>query len=304
MSILNTSYQTCIELSERVSWKLDDVVPPGSHLNLSLPFMPRAMFFGDQLTFLPEAERLKLNQILGNSYAYLFYFVEAFILTKVIEHARGEIYGDDDALRALLRFAEEEVKHQKLFLRFGSMFKQQFGTPCAVVESPQAVAEVILSKSPQAVLLITLHIELFTQAHYIDSMKDNRNVDPLFHSLFKYHWLEESQHAKLDVLELLKLRRHATDEQVQTAIDDYFDIVEAFAGLLSTQASLDVASLEAAAGRKYPDEERGVIESVQRRNYLHAFLYDGMTNSLFQEFIAEYYPAALPRIAKLGPQYA
>ena len=31
-------------------------------------------------------------------------------------------------------------------------------------------------------------------------MQDNQELDPQFKSLLKHHWMEESQHAKLDTL--------------------------------------------------------------------------------------------------------
>lgn len=304
MSILSSDYRKCIELSERVSWRLNEVVPSGSLLDFGKPFMPKGMFFGDSLTFLSPQEQRTLNQIFGNSYAYLFYFVEAYIINMAMQHAQAELYGDEQNLRALLRFAEEEVKHQQLFLNFGEMFKEQFGVECDLVDSPQAVAGVILSKSPMAVLLVTLHLELITQAHYVDSMRNSQEVETLFASLFKHHWLEESQHAKLDVLELMKLRREAEDAQVQQAIDDYFDIVGAFAGLLGAQAKLDVTSLERKLERTFSEEERAAIEAVQRRAYHRAFLFDGLTNSMFLEFLAENFPAGLERAGKTGALYA
>jgi hypothetical protein len=293
MSILASDYRRCVELSERVAWRVEDVVPRDSTLDFSLPFMPSAMFFGGSVACLSPDERRTLNQIFGNSYGYLFYFVEAYIIDMAMKHAMAELYGDEYNLRAMLRFAEEEVKHQQLFLRFGEMFAAQFGTPCDLVESPQAVAEIILSKSPMAVVLVTLHLEIITQAHYVESMRDNKDIEPLFASLFRHHWMEESQHAKLDVLELIKLRRDADAAQVQTAIDDYFAIAGAFAGLLANQAKLDVTSLERAVGRTFTDDERVGIEAAQRRAYHRAFLYDGVTNTLFLEFLAENFPAAL-----------
>jgi hypothetical protein len=295
MSILTSDYVKCIELSERVAWRVDDVVSPGAKLDFGKSFMPSAMCFYDELPFLSSTEKLKLNQIYGNAYSYLFYFVEAYIITMAMEHARAELYGNDENLRAMLRFAEEEVKHQQLFTRFRELFDHQFGHPCVLVEGPQAVAEVILSKSPLAVLLVTLHLEIVTQAHYIDCMKDNQDMDAQFQSLFKHHWLEESQHAKLDVLELLKLRQDAEPELVQQAIDDYFDICTAFAGLLGAQAKLDLPSLERATARTFTPEQAAQIERSQRRGYHRAFLWYGFKNSLFQEFLAEYFPHALSR---------
>src|SRR5262245_26613599 len=191
MSILNTDYGKVVEISERVAWRLNEVVPDGAELDFKRPFMPAAMFQGGSLDFLSAGEKLKLNQIFGNSYAYLFYFVEAYIIDMAMRHAEAELYGNDDNLRAMLRFAEEEVKHQKMFQRFKVMFDRSFGSECDLVQNPQAVAGVILSKSPMAVTLVTLHLELITQAHYVDCMRDSNEMEPLFQRLFKHHWLEE-----------------------------------------------------------------------------------------------------------------
>lgn len=304
MSALSSDYAKCVELSERVAWKINDVFPFSGRLDFRLPFMPRSMFLARDLTFLSAEEKLKLNQIFGNSYRYLFYFVEAYIITMAIEHARSELYGDEDTLRAMLRFAEEEVKHQQMFQRFGEMFDRGFGTSCDLVDSPQAVAEVILSKSPMAVTLVTLHLELITQAHYIDCMRESSEIEPLFRSLFKYHWMEESQHAKLDALELIKLRQDATDEQVELAIKDYFDICAAFSELLGAQARLDVDSLERAIGRGFSAAEREAIELAGRRSYHRAFLWDGLTNALFLEFLTAHFPTAMDRARQAAAQYA
>ena len=304
MAILNSDYPKCIELSERVAWRVDTIVPPTAELDFSKTFMPSAMSFTDGLDFLTSNEKLKLNQIFGNSYSYLFYFVEAYIVAMAMEHARAELYGDDNNLRAMLRFAEEEVKHQQMFLRFGEMFRRGFGTPCDVVQDPQGVAGFILSKSPMAVLLVTLHLEIVTQAHYVECMRDSHEVDGLFRSLFQHHWIEESQHAKIDVLELIKLRTDAEDALVQKAIDDYFEICGAFAGLLGAQAKLDVDSLKRAVNRDFTVEEAAQIETAQRRGYQRAFLWYGLTNTMFLEFVAEYFPQALQRAAQMAEQLA
>ena len=304
MAILNSDYSKCIELSERVAWRVDTIVPPTAELDFSKPFMPSAMAFADALPCLTTNEKLKLNQIFGNGYSYLFYFVEAYIVAMAMEHARAELYGDDNNLRAMLRFAEEEVKHQQLFLRFGEMFRRSFGSECDMVQDPQGVAGFILSKSPMAVLLVTLHLEIVTQAHYVDCMRDSHEVESLFRSLFQHHWIEESQHAKIDVLELIKLRTDAPEAQVHQAIDDYFAICGAFAGLLGAQAKLDVGSLARAVGREFTVDETVEIETAQRRGYQRAFLWYGLTNSMFLEFLAEYFPEALPRAAQTAAELA
>ncbi len=303
MSFLNTDYAKCLAASERVSWSLTTVVPADAQLDFSRPFMPEPMFLSNRLEDLTANEKLKLNQIFGRAYGYLFYFVEAYIVSATMEHARAELYGDEIALRALLRFTEEEVKHQQLFLRFGEIFDRDFGTECGLTDSPQAVASYILSKSPMAVLLVTLHLEIITQAHYVDAMKDNGEVEPLFASLFKHHWLEEAQHAKLDVLELEKLRESATPGQRALAVQEYIEILQAFAGLLGRQAALDVESLERASGRTFDPTLRSQIQHSQTRSYYRAFLWYGLTNSLFLEYLADRFPSLLAQTSSLASQF-
>lgn len=304
MSISASGYEQCVDVSERVAWKVNDVFPIGASLNFGKSFMPGGMWQGKTVSCLSEDEKRTLNQIYGNSYRYLFYFVEAYIIAMAMEHARAELYGDDHTLRAMLRFADEEVKHQQMFQRFGEMFDRGFGTPCELVDSPQAVAEVILSKSPMAVLLVTLHLEIITQTHFVDSMRESDEIEPLFKSLFRYHWMEEAQHAKLDVLELKKLCDGASEAQIQTAIDDYFDICGAFGGLLAQQAKLDVVSLARATNRTFTAAELDEIERAQRRSYHRAFLYDGLVSPQFIEFLREHFPQAVERAASVAEAYA
>src|SRR5262249_48356825 len=161
---------------------------------------------------------------------------EEYIVATAVQHAQAELFGDHSAVRALVRFAEEEVKHQQLFWRYRDAFARDFGTPCEVLGSAAEVAGVILSKSPLAVMMVTLHLEITTQAHYVDSLRDASDIDPLFAKLLKHHWLEESQHARIDALELRKMATGAAPEQIGAAFDDYLGLIDAFDGLLGAQA--------------------------------------------------------------------
>lgn len=304
MSILHSSYSHCIEASERVAWKLDEIFPRDARIDFEKSFLPNTMFAGETLDFLSESERRTLNQICANGYCYFFYFVETYIITLAMKHAEAELYGDEINLRAMLRFAEEEVKHQQMFLRFSELFEREFGSHCELVESPQTAATVILGKSPMAVLLITLHIELVTQAHYVGCIRDSENTDGLFRNLFKYHWIEEAQHAKLDILELVKLHAFADEKQIQSAIDDYFSILATFNELFAAQAKLDAQSFERAVGRAFSSAELNAIEASQHKSYRRIFLRDALTHTLFLEFLAEYFPNALKRVATSAEQYA
>ena len=54
-----------------------------------------------------------------------------------------------------------------------------------------------LAMTTLAVGLVILMIEWMSQQHYLGSIRDDGDLDPLFKSLLKNHWMEEAQHAKL-----------------------------------------------------------------------------------------------------------
>jgi hypothetical protein len=301
---LGYDYATCVRNSEKVSWKLDDVLPIGTKLDYSRPFLP-AMFSGESRTsILDEHEGLKLNQITGNSYMNLFGFVEEYIIAVAVDHAQAEMYGDHDAIRALLRFGEEEIKHQQLFERYLKLFAESFGTPCKVLDNAAEIAAVILSKSPIAVMLITLHLEIMTQAHYTESVRDNAGVDPLFASLLKHHWLEEAQHARIDALELDKLLDSATPERITEGFDHYLELCQAVGGLLGVQTDLDIDSLSRATGRKFSDKEKEALRTAQHTAYRTTFLMSGMNNPQFVGIVNKISADGARRTAELSASFA
>jgi hypothetical protein len=63
------------------------------------------------------------------------------------------------------------------------------------------------------VLGLTCLIELFTQAHYRQSIAPDPDLSELYKDVFLFHWREESQHAILDELEWVREHeRLSTDE--------------------------------------------------------------------------------------------
>jgi hypothetical protein len=282
---LHYTYGDLVRNSERVSWKVDDVMPPGTRLDYTRPFLPDALSGTSRMGFLNADGRLKLNQIMGNSYLNLFAFVEEYILAQASNHAQAEMFGDHDALRALLRFADEEIKHQQLFWRYREAFDRDFGTPCGVLGAAAEVANVVLSKSPMAVLLTTFHLELMTQQHYTECVRDDSTVDPFFASLLHHHWLEEAQHARIDALEMNKLAQAATPQVLDAAFADYLELVTALDGLLRQQAALDAESLAAALGRPLSATDEEKVTAVQHENYRRTFLTYGMTNRMFAQVV-------------------
>jgi hypothetical protein len=278
---LNFDYASCIRNSEKVNWTIDEVMPAGTRLDFEKPFLPEPLASTRALDFLGDKERLTLNHITGNAYLNLFGFVEEYIIATTVQHAQAEMFGDHDAIRALLRFGEEEVKHQRLFVRYREAFERDFGHACDVLESAAEVAGAILSKSPIAVMLVTLHLEIMTQQHYTDCVRDNAGVDPFFARLLKHHWLEEAQHARIDALELDKLLEDADEAAISKAFEDYFSLIDAFDGLLASQSEMDVTTLSRALGRAIDGAQAKSIIASQHAAYRYTFLVSGMRNPQF-----------------------
>lgn len=280
-----SDFEKIVEISERVAWRVDDVIRADERLDFTKAFLPEEMAATRPLTFLSAGEQLRLNQIRANAYLHLFTFVEETIIPMALRHATAELFGDPWAIRALARFADEEVKHQQLFQRFAAAFARDFGSPCGTVSNAEEAAGFILQRSPLAVLLVTLHLELITQAHYVDSVRvlaDANELEPLFASMLKHHWVEEAQHAKIDALEIRKLGAHASGERVAIAIAEYEDILRTLDTVLRKQSALDLQSLELCLGRDLSANERQRFEAVQTASYADSFLFAGLKHRAFR----------------------
>jgi len=194
------TYKEALGASEKIRWRVEDIIGGDKQLDFTKPFMPESLARVDGLTFLSPGERRLLNQIRGHAYLVIFGLVEEFILPFVIDHARPNLQGDDYRLRAFLQFASEEAKHIHLFKRFREEFEREFGMHCEVIGPPEEIARAVLAHHKLGVALVILHIEWMTQRHYLDSVKDDQQLDPQFKSRLRHHWMEEAQHAKLDTL--------------------------------------------------------------------------------------------------------
>src|SRR6266550_3701656 len=150
------SYQSFLTAPEAIHWRIEDIIGGENRLDFAKPFMPESLARVAQLTFLTPDEKRILNQIRGNTYLCIFGLVEEFILPFVVDHARPQLQGDDYRVRALLQFAGEEAKHIQLFKRFRQEFENGFGTECAVIGPPEAIANAILAHSPLGVALAIL----------------------------------------------------------------------------------------------------------------------------------------------------
>ena len=144
------------------------------------------------------------------------------------------------------------------------------------------MARAVLGKSTGAVLLLTAAIEWFTQLHYLTAFKDDDALDGFTKHIFRHHWLEESQHAKMDHLETLRAFEHMTDAEKDTAIDDLIGLVAAVDGLLQQQTAFDVQNLERYLGRPLKEAQKQEIQAGVLRAKRYVFIESGVTHPNFQ----------------------
>jgi len=297
------TYQATLAASQRVNWRVEDLIGDDKPLDFSKPFLPESLARVEPLTFLSPRERLALNHIRGLGYLYMFGLVEEFILPFVLDHARPQLHGDPWAVRALLGFAAEEAKHIQLFRRFRDEFERGFGSPCQEIGPPDAVASAVLAHQPLAVALTTLHIEWMSQRHWIECVKDQQGLDPQFKNLLKHHWMEEAQHTKLDTLMVEALARPLDAAAIDAAVDEYLEIGGMFDAALAKQVEFDLDNLHRATGRTLDAAEREAFVAAQMQGQRWTYLGSGMTHPNFAGTLRDLRPAAADRLAAIAPTF-
>jgi len=297
------TYEAALAASESIHWRVEDIIGGEKRLNFTRPFMPESLAHTESLAFLSTEEKRILNQIRGNAYLCIFGLVEEFILPFVLDHARAHLRGDDYRVRALLRFAGEEAKHIQLFKRFREEFEEGFGTECQVIGPPEQIAAAILAHDPLAVAITTLHIEWMVQRHYVDSIKDDQELDSQFKSLLKHHWIEEVQHAKLDGLMVEALSVERSEEEIMRAVEEYLEIGGFIDTGLKQQVEFDLSSFEHAAGRRLRETEKQEFRRVQQRANRWTYLGTGMTHEKVLETLEWLTPKARQTVESVSPAF-
>ena len=278
-------YSRCIKASKRVRWDIDEDVFCGRQFDFAQKFLRDGLSMVDKLAFLDDAERRLLSQVQGRTYAYVFGLVERFIGAKVLELSGQHWLGDQVALEALIRFSDEELKHQELFRRIETMIAAGMPAGYVQVADTNAVARSVLAASTWAVLALTCNIELFTQSHYLQSIEPDANLSPLWKDVFRYHWLEEVQHAQLDELEWVREDRRLSARQKDQAVDDLIALVAAVDGILQAQSGADAEYFGRIVGRMFTANEAAAIRATLLKAYRWQYIVSGVQHPHFARLL-------------------
>jgi len=292
-----------IEVSKRIRWDIDRDVLRDRKFDYTKKFLPDGLSKVNQLDFLSAGERRLVSQIQGRTYANIFGLVERYIGAKMLEISRDYWLGDQVALEALVRFTDEELKHQELFRRIEKMMGVGMPAGYRFLPQPNDVANAVLGKSTWAVLGLTCHIELFTQAHYRQSIESDSELSELWKDVFLFHWKEESQHAIMDELEWRREDAKLTPVEREHAVTDLIELVAAVDGILQVQSAADIDYFLSVAGRTFDSAQVAKLRDTMLRAYRWQYVTSGVRDERFLKILTGMISEAqMQRIgAALGP---
>jgi hypothetical protein len=288
-------YARVIEASKRIRWDIDRDVIRGRNFDFTRKFLPDGLSKLDRLGFLGADDRRLLGQIQGRTYANMFGLVERFIGAKMLDISRDHWLGDQKAMEALVRFTDEELKHQELFRRIESMVSEGMPAGYQFLPKPSDVAGVVLGKSTWSVLALTTHIELFVLAHYRQSIDPDGELSELFKDVFLYHWKEESQHAILDELEWRREDAKLTPGQRDQAVTDLIELVAAVDGIVQAQAAFDADYFFKVCRGPYSEEQSARVREGILHAYRWQYIVSGVEEPRFQGVLGSLINAAQGR---------
>jgi hypothetical protein len=296
-------YQKCIEVSKRIRWDIDRDVIRGRTFDFNRKFLPDGLSLAPSLDFLDARERRLFSQVQGRTYANMFALVERFIGAKMAQLTAERALGNQTAFEALLRFTDEELKHQELFRRVEALTAEGMPPGYRFLPQPNDVAAGVLRASTWAVLALTCHIELVSQAHYRQSIAGDDELSPLFKDVFLFHWKEESQHAIIDELEWKRDDVGLTGAERESAVNDLIKLVAGVDGLLQMQAPADAEYFASICGRAFTSKEKTAIKEAVLRAYRLQYIFSGVKEPRFSALLSSMTSAAgMKRItAALAP---
>lgn len=280
-------YARCIKASKRVRWDIEADVFRGRSFDFNRKFLPDGLTKVHELAFLTPGERRLMSQVQGRTYACLFGLLERYIGAKVLELATEQRLGDQVVLEGLVRFSDEELKHQELFRRIEHTIAAKMPGGYVQVADATEVARGVLSKSTWAVLALTCHIELFTQVHYRESIERDEDLSDLYRDVFRYHWLEECQHAVMDEIEWCREDRRLNAQARDRAVSDFIDLLFTLDRILQAQAAADAAYFMRLCERSFDAEQQRAIRDGVLRAYRWQYIVSGQQHPHFEKLLSD-----------------
>src|SRR5262249_5090322 len=275
------TFARCIENSKRISWDIDRDVIRGRTFDFGQKFLPDGLSLIHSLKFLTEEQQVRLSQIQGRTYALMFGLVESFINAKILEITTDYWLEDQVALEALVRFSDEELKHQELFRRIEALMAVDMPAGYRFNVDANDLARAVLSKSSWAVMALTLHIELFSQLHYQVSIAGDDRLSPLFKDVFLYHWNTASHHAIIYEIKSRKIGAGTSYDKRRHGVSDVLELVQALDGILQEQATNDAQYFRSIFASNLSDAQTATVREQLLEAYRWQYIHSGARHRHF-----------------------
>jgi hypothetical protein len=293
------NFKLCRIASERASWSFE-IELSDLRLDFKRRFLPERICGRCLPSWLDADTKRLINQIRGHSYAHLFLFVEQFIIQNTCHSATEYIHVDHDALSALLRFSNEETKHQRMFALVKDLVAEGLDFRPGEIQGMEQAARAICAHAPFAVYLLILMIEWFTQRHYVECFRDEAaDLDPCFVKVFRLHWTEEAQHARIDTIQLRALAAQMSEQEITDAMGEFVTLLGTLKGLLVQQDELDMLTIEKAIKQPLTTKQKAELFAALQEESTWTFILSGLEHSAFQKGYASLIPEgtfSLPKI--------
>ncbi len=275
-------YARAVEVSKRVRFEIERDVIRGRKFDFGKKFLPDGLSKIGRLDFLGADEKRLVSQIQGRTYANMFGLVERFIGPKMSEVSRDHWLGDQAAFEALVRFTDEELKHQEMFRRIEAMCAEGMPQGYSFLPQPNDVAGVVLGKPTWSVLALICHIEIFVLAHYREAIEKDGELSELWKDVFTFHAREEAQHAIIDEIEWRREDAKLTSEERDHAVDELIALVAAVDGILQLQAKADTDYFLRVVGRSFDGAQVEALGAAFLYAYRWQYIISGVEDERFR----------------------
>jgi len=112
------------------------------------------------------------------------------------------------------------------------------------------------------------------------------DVSGLLRDAFRFHWLEECQHAIVDEIEWQRADRRLTQRERDHAVADLIELISAMDGLVQQQAAADTAYFHAISGRAFSHQQSRAIHAVFLRAYRWQHISAGVRHPHFVRLLS------------------
>ena len=232
-------------------------IPAVSHLEQDLirgrtfdsgrKFLPDGLTLPAAFDFLSPVERRLVSQVQARTYASMLGLVEAFAGKRELD-----------------------------FRRIESMMAACMPAGYRFVADPQVAAALVLGRSAWSVRALTCLVELFTQAHYRQSIEPDAALDPLWKDIFLAHWREESSYSLGDEVAWRREDAKLGEPARERAVGDLIMLIGSLDSILDAQSKADAVYFARACGRALAAGEQQRVTAGLLLAYRWQFILSGV----------------------------